>query len=45
MVKKDIMEFAGAWKGISDKEAEEMKKNIRKFDIKETKRLFKKYKK
>lgn len=28
--KRSIMEFAGAWKNISDKEAEEIKKNARK---------------
>ena len=26
--KRDIMEFAGAWKNVSDKEIDEMKKNI-----------------
>ena len=28
--KKDIMEFAGAWKDMSNKDVEEIKENIRK---------------
>ncbi len=40
--KRDIMEFAGALR-ISDEEAERIKENIRKFDMKETKKLLKRY--
>lgn len=36
--KRNIMEFAGAWK-ISDKESEEIKKNIKKLREKTTKEL------
>lgn len=40
--KKNIMEFAGAWKDvISDKEAEEMKRDIKKLRKKTTKDLLK----
>jgi len=42
--KKDIMEFAGAWKNISDKEAEEMKSNISKLRKRSTKELMEKHK-
>ena len=40
--KRNIMEFAGAWKNlISDKEAEEMKKDIKNLRKKTTKDLLK----
>ena len=40
--KKNIMEFAGAWKNlVSDKEAEDMKKTIRNLRKKSTKDLLK----
>lgn len=43
--KKDIMEFAGAWKNIvSDNGAEDMKKKIEKLRNDSTKSLLKKYK-
>ena len=42
--KKDIMEFAGAWKNISDEEAEKMKSNILKLRKNSTKELMEKYK-
>ena len=37
--KKDVMNFAGAWKNISNEEAEEMKKNIIKMRKKSTKEI------
>ena len=43
--KNDIMQFAGAWKHISDKEAEQMKKSIRDLNRKSTQELFKRMKK
>jgi len=39
--KKDIMRFAGAWSNISDKEALEIKENIRKIREHSTKELIK----
>ena len=38
------MDFAGAWKNISDEEAEEMKKEISKLTNKSTRDLMKKLK-
>ena len=43
--KRDIMEFAGAWKNISDKDIKDMKSFIEKHDKKETEKLLKKYQK
>lgn len=37
--KKDIMEFAGAWKDMREEEAEEMKEKIRELRKKSTKEL------
>ncbi len=45
MKNDDIMKFAGAWKNISKKEIEDMKKMIEKLDMEETKRLLLKFKK
>jgi len=42
--KRDIMEFAGAWKNINEEGAEEMKRNIRELRKKSTKELLDKYK-
>ena len=39
--RRNIMEFAGAWKNISDKEIEEMKKNIEIIGERATKELIK----
>lgn len=39
--KRDIMEFAGAWKNISDKDIEEMKENVKKIRKKSTEDLLK----
>lgn len=37
--KKDIMEYAGAWKNISDKDIKEMKENIKELRNSSTKQL------
>lgn len=42
--KRDIMEFAGAWKNIPDKEIDEMKENIRTMRKKSGEELSKKIK-
>jgi predicted CopG family antitoxin len=42
--KRKIMEFAGAWKNVSDKEAERMKKRILDLRNRSTKELIRKYK-
>ena len=39
------MEFAGAWKDMSDKEAEQMKKEIKELRKRSTKELTNKYEK
>lgn len=39
--KRDIMEFAGAWKNISDKRIEEMKKDVRELRRRSTEELLK----
>ena len=41
--KKSIMEFAGAWKDMSEKETEEMKNNIKKLRKNATKELIMEY--
>ena len=43
--KSNIMEFAGSWSNLSDKEIEDMKKRIEENDITETKKVLTKYKK
>ncbi len=43
--KKDIMEFAGAWKSMSDEEAEEMKLVIERLRKRSTRELLKEIKK
>ena len=42
LAKKDIMQFAGAWK-MSKKEAEELKKGIRDDRLRETKKLLEEF--
>ena len=42
--KKDIMEFAGVWKNIADKEIEEMENSINKLRKRSTKELLKRVK-
>ena len=42
---KNIMRFAGAWKDMSDKEAERMKKHIKDLNKRATKELFQRLKK
>ena len=42
--KKNIMEFAGAWKNVSDKEAESMKRRILDLRKRSTKELMREYK-
>ena len=42
--KKDIMEFAGAWKDLTGKEAGEMKSNITKLRKRSTRELMEKHK-
>ena len=39
--KTDIMKFAGAWENVSEKDAEDMKRNIRELRKKSTRELFK----
>jgi predicted CopG family antitoxin len=41
--KRSIMEFAGAWKDMDKSEINKMKEGIEEYDIKETKKLLKKY--
>ena len=41
-VKRDIMDFAGAWKNISEKDAENLKESILKLRKKSTSELLKK---
>ncbi|MEK6850002.1 MAG: antitoxin VapB family protein [Nanoarchaeota archaeon] len=43
--KRNIMEFAGAWKDMSDKEAEELKRNIENIGKRMTIELARKLKK
>ena len=43
--KINIMEFAGAWKDISNEDIDKMKSNIEANDKKQTKELLKKHKK
>jgi len=42
--KRDIMQFAGAWKNIPDKEIEEMKNDIKELKKRTTKNLLEKVK-
>lgn len=42
LAKKDIMQFAGAWK-MSEKEATALKKSIREDRMRETKRLIEEF--
>ncbi|MCD4759849.1 hypothetical protein K8R33_03100 [archaeon] len=44
MTKKDIMEFAGIWKNLSNKEIEDMKKEIMKLRKRGTKAMLRKVK-
>ena len=41
---KDIMQFAGAWKHISDKEADQMKKHIKDLNKRSTRELLQRLK-
>lgn len=43
--RRDIMEFAGAWKNVGDKEIEEMKKNIELIGMRATQDLIRRVKK
>ncbi len=42
--RKSIMEFAGVWKNVADKEIEKMKKGIKELRKRSTKELMQKYK-
>ncbi len=42
--KKDIMEFAGAWKDMSDKDFEELKESVEKLRKSSTDELLRKFK-